>query len=167
MINVQCVIHQWIRLNKLYKLMKSFFLFRIIGRKPKNIQQNVGFMHYIFDFNYLMHTAISLFLSLILNNFHTLIQLFFVWMGMAESRFAGWWAFFFSIYYFLLFFYFLFQIQELAPMGALLDHLLDHPQQIDTKFHLKLWPAQVALGESLNPLRTNSFFQRYSRYNLR
>uniref|UniRef100_A0A6A7G0H4 Tyrosine-protein kinase n=2 Tax=Hirondellea gigas TaxID=1518452 RepID=A0A6A7G0H4_9CRUS len=37
-------------------------------------------------------------------------------------------------------------VQELASMGALLDHLLDHPQDIDPKFHLKLWPAQVALG---------------------
>ena len=36
------VIHQWIRLNELYKLMESFFkfkiCFRINGQKPKNIQ---------------------------------------------------------------------------------------------------------------------------------
>ena len=35
MFNVE---HQWIRLNKLYKLMEK--LFRINGRKPKNIQTN-------------------------------------------------------------------------------------------------------------------------------
>ncbi|KAA0203170.1 hypothetical protein HAZT_HAZT003766 [Hyalella azteca] len=34
----------------------------------------------------------------------------------------------------------------MAAMGALLDHLLDHPNDVDPKFHLKLWPAQVALG---------------------
>ena len=28
LIKVQCVIYQWIRLNKLYKLMESFFKFR-------------------------------------------------------------------------------------------------------------------------------------------
>ena len=38
------VIHQWIRLNELYKLMENFFKFQISfginGRKPKNIQTN-------------------------------------------------------------------------------------------------------------------------------
>ena len=35
-------IHQWIRLDELYKVMESFFQirFRIIGRKPKNGQTN-------------------------------------------------------------------------------------------------------------------------------
>ena len=42
LIKVQCVIYQWIRLDKLYKLMIFFFQirFRIIGQKPKNIQAN-------------------------------------------------------------------------------------------------------------------------------
>ena len=35
------IIHQWIRLNKPYNLMKSVFSnFEINGRKPKNIQTN-------------------------------------------------------------------------------------------------------------------------------
>ena len=29
-IRVQCVIYQWVRLNKFYKLMKSFFKFQIL-----------------------------------------------------------------------------------------------------------------------------------------
>ena len=32
------LIHQWIHLDELYKLIESFF--QIIGRKPKNIQKN-------------------------------------------------------------------------------------------------------------------------------
>ena len=36
--------HQWIRIDELYKLMESFIKFqmhfRIIGRKPKNSQMN-------------------------------------------------------------------------------------------------------------------------------
>ena len=45
LIRVQCVIYQWIRLDKLYKLMETFFFkfrirFQIIERKPKNIQTN-------------------------------------------------------------------------------------------------------------------------------
>ena len=46
MIKVQCVIYQWIRLDKLYKIVKSLFkyqiCFQIIGRKPKNIQRITG-----------------------------------------------------------------------------------------------------------------------------
>ena len=42
---VQCFIYQWICLDKLYKVMESFFLqnsdfFRIFGWKPKNIRTN-------------------------------------------------------------------------------------------------------------------------------
>ena len=44
LIKVQYVIHKWIRLDMLYKLLTAFFKFRtsfrIIGRKTKNIQTN-------------------------------------------------------------------------------------------------------------------------------
>ena len=45
MVKLQCVIHQWVRLNELYKLMECFFFefqisFRNFGRKLKNIQKN-------------------------------------------------------------------------------------------------------------------------------
>ncbi|XP_064105314.1 tyrosine-protein kinase Shark-like isoform X1 [Macrobrachium nipponense] len=37
-------------------------------------------------------------------------------------------------------------VQELMAMGALLDFLLEHPDQISVDFHLKLWAAQIADG---------------------
>ena len=44
LIKLQYVVYQWISLNELYKLMKSFFKFKIIfwnfGRKLKNIWMN-------------------------------------------------------------------------------------------------------------------------------
>ena len=44
MSKLQCVIYQWICLNELYKLLKSFFKFQIsflnFGQKTKNIQKN-------------------------------------------------------------------------------------------------------------------------------
>ena len=39
--------HQWIRLNKVYKLMESFFQirFRINGQKPKIFNEKQGWVY--------------------------------------------------------------------------------------------------------------------------
>ena len=49
--------HQWIGLDKLYKLMESFF-FQIIGWKPKNIQTNSE--AWILIFQWVMYQCIRL-----------------------------------------------------------------------------------------------------------
>ena len=40
----------------------------------------------------------------------------------------------------------LMMIQELAPMGNVLDFLIDHSEQVDVPQHLKLWSIQIANG---------------------
>ncbi|CAL4059384.1 unnamed protein product, partial [Meganyctiphanes norvegica] len=37
-------------------------------------------------------------------------------------------------------------VQELVAMGALLDYLLDHQEEVTVEFHLKLYAAQIADG---------------------
>lgn len=37
-------------------------------------------------------------------------------------------------------------VQELLPMGSMLDFLLDHPKEVDPDHDLKLWAAQIACG---------------------
>lgn len=40
----------------------------------------------------------------------------------------------------------LMMVQELIPMGSVLDYLIDYPNEIEIDFDLKLWAAQIACG---------------------
>ena len=41
---------------------------------------------------------------------------------------------------------FVLQVQELMPLGSLLDYLLDYPERVSVETDLYLWAAQVACG---------------------
>ena len=40
----------------------------------------------------------------------------------------------------------LMMVQELVPLGSLLDYLLDHPDTISPEFEFVLWAGQIATG---------------------
>ena len=40
------------------------------------------------------------------------------------------------------------QVQELVPVGSLLDYMLDYPERISVDPNLFLWASQVACGMS-------------------
>ncbi|XP_023237515.1 tyrosine-protein kinase shark-like [Centruroides sculpturatus] len=40
----------------------------------------------------------------------------------------------------------LMMVQELIPMGSVLDYLLDYPNEVEVDYDLKLWAAQIAHG---------------------
>jgi serine/threonine protein kinase len=37
-------------------------------------------------------------------------------------------------------------VQELMPLGSLLDFLLDYPEQVNVNIDLMLWSQQIAYG---------------------
>ncbi|KAH8384584.1 hypothetical protein KR093_001801 [Drosophila rubida] len=52
----------------------------------------------------------------------------------------------------------LMMVQELAPLGSMLQYILDHSDELKVNFELKLWAAQIACG--MHYLETQHFVHR-------
>jgi len=46
----------------------------------------------------------------------------------------------------------LMMVQELAPLGSMLQYIIDHSDELKVNYELKLWASQIACGKSMMQL---------------